>query len=177
MSFGAHILLLKARLRLQICVKSDTKVAPQTCTGTKVHRGAIPDVRVPSIHKVVVNTGSLASNQSAQTVLDKIAEKCYQHISTSELEHVNGFLCYLEMVHKVSVTSCDAKSGSLIVTVEVGSKQVVEELRKDYGRGHLNQMAQEFLVTEELRKELGLIELELTTLIAEEEFQACLLSK
>ena len=67
----------------------------------------------------------------------------------------------------------DVKSGSLIVTVEVGSEEILEELWKDYCSGHLNEVAQKFLVTEELLEEFGLIECKLATLIAEEEYKAC----
>ncbi|XP_068747382.1 D-inositol 3-phosphate glycosyltransferase-like [Montipora capricornis] len=63
--------------------------------------------------------------------------------------------------------------GSLIITVEVGSKKILEELWQDYQEGNLNQMAQKFLVTEELLEEFGLIEFKLTTFIAEGEYKTC----
>ncbi|XP_068754719.1 protein mono-ADP-ribosyltransferase PARP12-like [Montipora capricornis] len=63
--------------------------------------------------------------------------------------------------------------GSLIITVEVGSEEILEELWQDYQKGHLNEMAQTFLVTEDLLEEFGLIEFKLTTFIAEGEYKAC----
>ncbi len=67
----------------------------------------------------------------------------------------------------------DTKSGSLIITVECGSLEILDELWEDYCTGYLNEMAQRFLVSEEILKELGLIEVKLTTTILEEEYRAC----
>ncbi|XP_068750748.1 D-inositol 3-phosphate glycosyltransferase-like [Montipora capricornis] len=65
------------------------------------------------------------------------------------------------------------KEKSSKVTVEVGSEKIVKERWQDYRKGHLNEMAQEFLVTEELLKEFGLTEFKLTTFISEQEYKAC----
>ena len=70
-------------------------------------------------------------------------------------------------------------SGSLIVMVECSSLEILERLWEDYSTGCLNEMAQKFLVTEELLKAFGLAKVKLTTTIKEEEYRAChkLLSK
>ena len=127
--------------------------------------------------QVVVNEGLATENcgngsiQSTQALFNRIADKYLQHIGFSNSEQFNRFIDNLEKVRKVLFL--DVKSGSLIVTVEVGSEEILEELWEDYCKGHLNEMAQKFLVTEELLEEFGLIELKLTILIAEEEYKAC----
>ena len=140
----------------------------------------VQEVTEPSTatqQQVVVNAGLATENcgngsiQSTQAVLNRIAEKYLQDVSPSSPEEYNGFMVYLKEMRKALVL--DVKSGSLIVTVEVGSEEILEELWKDYCEGHLNEMAQKFLVTEELLEEFCLIELKLTTLIAEEEYKAC----
>ena len=67
----------------------------------------------------------------------------------------------------------DAQSGSLIVTVECSSLEILEGLWNDYCAGRLNEMAQKFLVTEDVLKKFGLTEVKLTTTILEKEYRAC----
>ena len=85
---------------------------------------------------------------SAQEVLNLIAFKCFQ------TEELNGYLKYLKEVRKVLVV--DVQPGSLIITVECRTLQFLDELWQDYCRGHLNEMAQQFLVREDILKAFGL---------------------
>ena len=89
----------------------------------------------------------------------------------SRPEERSDFIRYLEDVNKVLVVGCH--QGSLVVTVRCSSLKTLQLLWKDYHTGHLNEMAQKFLVTEDLLKALGLIEVKLTTTIEEEEYRAC----
>ena len=86
-------------------------------------------------------------------------------------EELNGFLQYLKEVRKVLVL--DVQSGSLIITVKCGSLDILEGLWKDYCSGRLNEMAQKYLVTDDILKELGLTEVKLKANIKEEEYTAC----
>ena len=104
---------------------------------------------------------------SAQEVLNFIAFKYFQSVDPSKPEELNGYLQYLKEVRKVLFV--DAQPGSLIITVKCSSLQILEELWKDYCTGHLNKVAQKFLVTEDLLKAVGLVAVKLKTTIAEEE--------
>ncbi|XP_068751375.1 uncharacterized protein [Montipora capricornis] len=163
-----------ACLRIQIGVEAVTEGSAQRDTGMQVHprepQDVVQEVRVPNTGLTTENIGNICS-QSTQALLNRIAELYLQHVSLSNPEQFNGFIVYLKEVRKVLVL--DVTSGSLIVTVEVGSEELLEELWKDYRTGHLNEVAQKFLVTEELLEECGLIELKLTLHIAEEEYKAC----
>ena len=106
-----------------------------------------------------------------QTVLNTIAYRTFQRLDPSTPEQMNEFVLYLERVHKAVVVG--VKSESLVITVEVSSLQSLEDLWEDYSFGHVNKMAQKFLVTKELLEEFGLLEVKLTTFIAEEEYRAC----
>ena len=108
---------------------------------------------------------------TAQQVLNLAASKYLKTIDPSKPEDLNGFVCYLEKVRKTLIV--DTQSGSLIITVECRSLEMLDELWSDYWNGFLNEMAQIFLVTEEVLNELGLIEVKLTTTILEEEYWAC----
>ena len=108
---------------------------------------------------------------SSQDVLNSIASKCFKSVDLSKPEELNGFIEYLEKVRKVLLI--DSTTGSLIVTVECSSLQILDELWQDYRGGDLDEMAQKFLMTEEILEELGLVEVKLKTTIAEDEYRAC----
>ena len=112
-----------------------------------------------------------SSSPSTQEVLNLVAKKYLDTIEPSKPEDMHGFVLYLEKVRKVLIV--DTKSGSLIITVECSSLEVLEELWNDYCTGYLTKMAQKYLVTEEILKELGLSEVKLTIIIQEEEYRDC----
>ncbi|XP_068740287.1 uncharacterized protein [Montipora capricornis] len=103
--------------------------------------------------------------------MNTITLRTLQGLDLSIPEQRNEFINYLERVHKALIVG--GKSGSLVITVEVSSLQSLEDLWEDYSSGHLNKMAQKFLVTKELLEKFGLFEVKLTTFIAEEEYRAC----
>ena len=117
--------------------------------------------------------GSFASGglPSAEGVLNFIALKYFQNVDPSKPEELNGYLKYLTEVRKVLFK--DAQQGSLIITVECSSLEILEELWEDYCSGNLNEMAQKYLVTKDMLKEFGPIEVKLATTIPEDEYTAC----
>lgn len=108
---------------------------------------------------------------SEQQVLNFIAFKYFQAVDPTRPEELNGYLQYLKDVRKVLFV--DANKGSLIITVECSSLEILEGLWNDHQSGHLNKMAQRFLVTEDILKEFGLVELKITTTIEEKEYRRC----
>ncbi|KAL9971615.1 hypothetical protein ACROYT_G017804 [Oculina patagonica] len=78
------------------------------------------------------------------------------------------FLQYLGYKLNVFVRGHDV--GSLLINVEYSSLQVLEGLWKDYSSGHLNEIAQEMLVTAEVLEKLGVNEVKLKTFISEDEY-------
>ncbi len=116
----------------------------------------------------VSNQGALPSSQE---VLNLAAFKYLKTLDPSKPEDLNGFVHYLREIRELLIVNTN--SGSLIITVECSSLEILDKLWDDYCTGFLNEMAQKFLVTEELLKELGLIEVKLSTTILEEEHRAC----
>lgn len=133
---------------------------------------------VPSSQPQVVTTSESREEnvgdevpRSTQEVLNMIASKYLQKVDPSTPEELNGFIEYMKKVREVIIV--DVKTGSLIITVECSSLQILDQLWIDYNAGHLNEMAQKYLVTEDVLKAFGLTELKLKTTIAEEEYRAC----
>ncbi|XP_078355782.1 uncharacterized protein LOC144640546 [Oculina patagonica] len=116
----------------------------------------------------VSNQGALPSSQE---VLNLAAFKYLKTIDPSKPEDLNGFVRYLREIRELLIV--DTNPGSLIITVECSTLEILDKLWDDYCTGYLNEMAQRFLVTEEILLELALTEVKLTTTILEEEYRAC----
>ena len=106
-----------------------------------------------------------------QDVMAFIALKCFDKVDPSKPEQLNSFLQYLTDVRNVVVV--DTQLGSLIITVECSSLEILEGLWEDYQAGILNAKAQKYLVTEDILNEFDLIEVRLMTTILEDEYRAC----
>ena len=67
-----------------------------------------------------------------------------------------------------------AQSGrSLNITVKCQTLEGLEKLWQDYSSGHLNTVAEELLVTDDIKKKLGVESIKLKTVITEESYLAC----
>ena len=106
----------------------------------------------------------------AQEVLNCIAHNYFMVVDPCKPEELNGFLQYLKDVRKVLVLN--VQPGSLILTALCSSLEILDALWYDYCTGHLNDMAQKYLVTRDVLKEFDLTELKLTTTIQGEEYIA-----
>ena len=63
--------------------------------------------------------------------------------------------------------------GSLIITVECPTLESLERLWNDYQSGCLNDIAESYLVTDELKRKLGLDHVRLRITIEEENYLIC----
>ena len=84
-------------------------------------------------------------------------------------EAVDLFLRYLSSKLHLRVRS--KGRGSWHITVECSSSQDLEGLWEDYRSGHLNSVAQEMLITQQVLEKLGLTELKLRTFISEDQYE------
>ena len=124
---------------------------------------AIP---IPDQERVedVSDSGELQLNP-----LDTSTEIEIWTVITSFKESFELFLQYLRRKLNVFVGKRDV--GSLLITVECSSLQILQGLWEDYRSGHLNEIAQQMLVTAEVLEKLGLAEVRLKTFISEEEYE------
>ncbi len=109
------------------------------------------------------------------TPQDVLALAAFKYLMKNDLSKpgtdFNGFVDYLERVRKVLIV--DTQTGSLIITVKCKNLQILRELWNDYCIGLVNEVAQQFLVTEDVLNELNLTEAKLTTTIPKKEYRAC----
>ena len=67
-------------------------------------------------------------------------------------------------------------NGSIKITVKCRTLEILEGLWDDYRSGHLNEVVEEFLITEKVKDELNMETITLTTTILEDDYLACKLS-
>ena len=104
-------------------------------------------------------------------ILEVHARKYLIHHSPSTREGLSAFFDHLVEVHNVSVKS--VQKGSLILTVECPTLESLERLWNDYQSGCLNDIAESYLVTDELKRKLGLDHVRLRITIEEENYLIC----
>ena len=80
---------------------------------------------------------------------------------------------FLAYVREMKVLITGVAVGSLLIKVKCDSLQILERLWEDYSLGHLGDVVQRCLVTEEILTELSLADLKLKTTISKEEYKAC----
>jgi len=119
----------------------------------------------------VVRQDANDSGVTPQKVLCRIADRYFQTLLPSTPEEYNEFQRYLREVRNILMV--DVAVGSLIITLECSSLEILEGLWEDYCSGHLNKMAQKCLVTKDILRESGLLEVKLITTILEEDYRAC----
>ena len=166
------------------CLQMETREVLPPIESQEEVQGAAVIPRTSETPRVEITSGSGRENVenkavylSSQELLNFISLKYLQKVDPSTPEEFNGFVEYIERVRNALIV--DVTSGSLIVMVECSSLEILEGLWEDYSTGYLNEMAQKFLVTEELLRTFGLAKVKLTTTIKEEQYRAChkLLSK
>ena len=165
-----------ARVRLRIDCKTISGPGQQGGSSeievtSQEHGAGVQGTAVVPIASRKRRAEAVGGIPTKQEVLNLAASKYLQAIDPSKPEDLNGFVYYLEKVRKVRIV--DTRSGSLIITVECSSLEILEGLWEDYCTGYFIEMAQKYLVTDDILKELGLTEVKLTTTILEEEYRAC----
>ena len=97
-----------------------------------------------------------------------------EHNKTNKLCTASGltdFIKHLENTYNLTLTSVGV--GSLVIKVQCPDLQSLESLWNDYCSGVLNEAAEKFLVTDDMKKEINLVTLRLKTIIDEESYLTC----
>ena len=93
----------------------------------------------------------------------------FHDVSTPD--SIRAFTKFLEEVLNVAIRMVE--SGSLVITVQCPTLESLESLWNDYQSGYLNDIAETFLVTDELKRKLGMQNIRLKTSIEEENYLIC----
>ena len=84
---------------------------------------------------------------------------------------VRAFVEFLKMAYNVSRVALN--KGSLIISLSCKTLKGLEQLWHDYLSGHLNKVAERYLVTDEMKTKVNLRKINLKTTIEEENYLNC----
>ena len=93
----------------------------------------------------------------------------YRKIGTDE--GVSGLITHIQETYRLALKSVGV--GSLRITFNCQSLESLEHLWSDYQSGQLNDIAESYLVTDDIKKKLNLETVRLKTTIEEENYQIC----
>ena len=97
-----------------------------------------------------------------------------RHQDHSSLPFVSNVARLAEFIEKAfKATVMMVQSGSLIITVQCPTLESLESLWNGYCSCYLNDVVESFLVTDELKRKLGLDKVRLKTTIEEENYLIC----
>ena len=85
----------------------------------------------------------------------------FHDVSTPD--SIRAFTEYLKKCFDLAILMVE--SGSVIITVQCPNLESLESLWNDYQSGHLKDIAETFLVTDELKRKLGMDNIRLKTTI------------
>lgn len=101
-------------------------------------------------------------------ILGLIASKYLKATPIGNRDDVDDFLRYLQEMRAL-ITS--VRVGSVIITVICTSLEILEVLWEDCNTGHMNEVAQKLLITNDVIREFG--DVKITVTMLEEEYKAC----
>ena len=93
----------------------------------------------------------------------------FRNISTAE--GVSGLIEHIQETYNLALKSVGV--GSLEITFQCPSLESLELLWNDYQSGHLNVVAERYLVTDDIKKKMDLKNVRLKTTIEDENYRIC----
>ena len=112
--------------------------------------------------------------EEAKRLIMKEMTKYFLETHAAQVKAENYPLCleyYLQGVLDLIVR--EAIEGCLHITVECTTLQILESLWEDYCSGHLNAVAEERLLTDDIKKRFDVESVKLETTILENDYLAC----
>ncbi|KAL9955925.1 hypothetical protein ACROYT_G037328 [Oculina patagonica] len=107
---------------------------------------------------------------TSKQILTLIGIRYLQVVQPSNSYELSRFNDYMS---KMEVAIQNFTIGSLLITLNISTLPILERLWQDYCSGHLGEVVQNALATDEIMNDLGLTELKLKTTILEEDYRAC----
>ena len=109
--------------------------------------------------------------ESLKEILKPSVTAYMKYHRPSTLLDFDNFFGHMTKIYRTALVS--VKISSLVISVKCPTLESLERLWKDYQSGCLNDMAERFLVTDELKRKLGLDNIRLKTTIEEENYLIC----
>ena len=112
--------------------------------------------------------------EEAKQLIMKEMTNCFLKTLADGVPAENYPLClYYYLKGVLDLTGIQAVEGSLLITVECRTLEILERLWKDYCSGHLNEVAEKRLLTEDIKKRFDVESVKLETTISKDDYLAC----
>ena len=131
--------------------------------------------RVFFVSEITTKHSFLGLNDEQSKIVREILERQIQlyirfwDISTTE--GVSGLIEHIHQTYNLALKSVGL--GCLEISLQCPSLESLERLWSDYQSGHLNDVAERYLVTDDIRKKLNLKNVRLKTTIQDENYRIC----
>ena len=122
---------------------------------TRHHYSDLSDEQQQDVHEIVTRQIQLYTK--------------YRKVANDE--GVSGLITHIQETYRLALKSVGF--GSLRITFNCQSLESLENLWSDYQSGQLNDIAERYLVTDDIKKKLNLETVRLKTTIEEENYQIC----
>ena len=126
--------------------------------------------------KLLISTKNLGKDkqEAVEKVLSQTVQNYLKFNDQSRDDHAQALKSFTDFIIEMfGVTIVSGGEGTVIIIVECPSLESLEHLWADYLDGNLDKVAERYLVTNEMRKELNLETVCLTTTIEEENYLNC----
>lgn len=142
--------------------------AVDSANSVRPKEGTKENITVETTNNVAETCEDILTNEE---IFRKIVSRRLQVLPPSTKQEFDDLNEYMSTTKGIVIQ--DVKVSSLLITVKCRSLLVLEDLWIDYTSGHLNEMVQKCLVTEDILYDLGLSELKLCTIIRENDYKTC----
>ena len=109
--------------------------------------------------------------ESCDQVMNEVAVEFLANNNISTPKGLDAYINYLAGAQRVY--SKFFETGSLIIIVQCCTLEALEHLWNDYCSGHLNEVAEKCLVTDQTKNKLAIEAITLHTTILEDDYLAC----
>ena len=126
--------------------------------------------------KLLISTKNLGKGkkEAVEKILSLTVQNYFKFNDHSRDDHAQALKFFTDLlIDTYGVNLVSVGEGSVTIIVECPSLESLEHLWRDYLNGYLNKVAERYLITNEMRKELNLETVCLTTTIEEENYLKC----
>ena len=104
-------------------------------------------------------------------ILERQIQVYIRFCNISTTEGVSGLIEHIHRTYNLALNCVGL--GCLEISLQCPSLESLERLWSDYQSGHLNDVAERYLVTDDIKKKLNLKNVRLTTTIEDENYRIC----
>ena len=123
---------------------------------------------------ITLQCATATSRDSRKQDLPEHKEKVDRFLKTLVVKAKDKLVAFYRFLKwRLGLKNIIFEGKSIKINVTCHHLEILEGLWDDYCSGHLNAKAEEYLITEEVKEELGMENIKLTTTILEEDYSAC----